>query len=73
MPGKEEYEFGDLTKQIGTTILSQKYTLDDLVFLLKALLSFGVGLSPVASYFPVRLLVDLMNYSIVGMVSSQRL
>jgi len=69
--GKEMYEFGDLTKQIGTTILSKKYTFDDLVFLLKALLSFGVGLSPVASLLPVKLLVDLMNYSILGDVGNR--
>jgi hypothetical protein len=47
-------------------VSSGKYTFDDLVLLFKVLLSFGVGLSPVAGFLPVRLLVELLNYSIAG-------
>mmetsp|Transcript_36141 Transcript_36141/g.81221 ORF Transcript_36141/g.81221 Transcript_36141/m.81221 type:complete len:210 (-) Transcript_36141:685-1314(-) len=64
--GQEIYVFGDLTREIAAQVVSRKWTLDDLVVLLKALLSFGVGLSPVASFLPIRLLVELLNYSIIG-------
>jgi len=63
---KETYVFGDLTRELGRRVASRKYTLDDLVVLLKALVSFRVGLSPVAAFLPVKLLVDLLNYSIAG-------
>jgi hypothetical protein len=56
--------FRDLTKEIASRVTSGKYTYDDLILLLKVLLKFGVGLSPVAGILPVRLLVELLNYSI---------
>lgn len=71
LTGKEKYEFGDLTKEITQRVLKQDYTLDDLALLMKALLSFGVGLSPVASFLPITLLVRLLNYSIASDVSNK--
>jgi hypothetical protein len=35
------------------------------------LLTFGVGLNPVASFFPVKLLINLLNYSIAGDVGNR--
>ena len=58
------FDTRDLTKEIATRVSSGKYTYDDLVLLFKVLLKFGVGLSPVASFLPVRLLVEILNYSI---------
>ena len=45
--------------------------MEDLVILFKTLLSFGVGLSPVAGLLPVRLLVEMLNYSIAGDVGNK--
>mmetsp|Transcript_16763 Transcript_16763/g.34156 ORF Transcript_16763/g.34156 Transcript_16763/m.34156 type:complete len:338 (-) Transcript_16763:205-1218(-) len=64
--GQSEYQFGDVTKEIASRVASRQYTFDDLVVLLKVLLTFGVGLQPVAAFFPVKLLIDLLNYSIMG-------
>lgn len=61
-----KYEFGDITKEIIQRVKTHNYTLEDLAILIKALVSFGVGLSPVASFLPVKLLIDLLNYSIAG-------
>ncbi len=65
------YKFGDITKEIINRVKSREYTLDDLAILIKALVSFGVGLSPVASFLPVKLLIDLLNYSIAGDLSTK--
>lgn len=60
------YQFGDITKEIIRRVKSNDYTMEDLALLVKALVSFGVGLTPVASFLPVKLLVELLNYSIAG-------
>mmetsp|Transcript_41177 Transcript_41177/g.96587 ORF Transcript_41177/g.96587 Transcript_41177/m.96587 type:complete len:304 (-) Transcript_41177:120-1031(-) len=61
---KDEYQFGDVTKEIASRVSKGDYTLDDLMTLFKILLTFGVGLSPVSSILPVKLLVEMLNYSI---------
>lgn len=44
---KDDYQFGDMTKEIMKRVASGKYTLDDLFILLKALAMIGASLSPV--------------------------
>ncbi len=61
-----EYKFGDITKAIVKKVKSNSYNMEDLALLVKALVSFGVGLTPVASFLPVKLLIELLNYSIAG-------
>lgn len=63
--GKPEYEFGDLTKEILKRVLTGEYDLMEIVSLCKILLKFGVGLRPVAGFFPAKILVELLNISIV--------
>lgn len=65
MSGKSEYEFGDLTKEILKRIWSGEIDLKDVITLCKILLDFGAGLSPVAGFFPVKILIELLNYSIL--------
>lgn len=71
---KERYEFGDLTREIVRRVSTGEYTLDDLFLLLKALAVFEASISPVAGLFPVKLLIELLNFSlandVVGRVSS---
>jgi hypothetical protein len=66
-----KYQFGDITKEIIHRVTSKNYTMDDMAILMKALVSFGVGLTPVASILPVKLLIDLLNYSIAGDIGNK--
>jgi len=68
--GEDSYKFGDITKKVA----SGQYTLDDLFMVLKGLAIVGASLSPVSGLFPVKVLVDLLNFSLandaMGKVSS---
>ena len=68
---KDDYEFGDLSKAIATRVISRRYVLEDIVILLKALVSLNVSMSSVASFLPVKLLVDLLNYSLAADVGNR--
>jgi len=68
---KEEYEFGDVSKEIVRRVASRDYSWGDMVVLLKVLLSFGVGFSPIASLLPMKFLIDLLNYSIYADVGDR--
>jgi hypothetical protein len=71
---QDRYKFGDLTREILRRVASGEYTLDDLFLLLKALAVFEASISPVAGFLPVKLLIELLNFSlandIAGRVSS---
>jgi len=68
---KDNYEFGDLTKEILRRVASSDFKWGDMVILLKALMSFGVGLNPIASFLPVTFLINLLNYSIAADVGDR--
>ena len=69
--GSEDYQFGDVTKEIAKRVANRNYDLSEIVILCKALLSFGVGLSPVSGLLPVKLLVDMINFSIMTDVNEK--
>lgn len=69
--GEDAYKFGDLTKEITRRVASGQYTLDDLFILLKGLAVIGASLSPVAGFLPVKLLVNLLDYSILNDVAGK--
>lgn len=66
-----QYEFGDITKEMIRRIKTKNYTMEDLLLLIKTLMSIGVSFSPIASFLPIKVLVDLLNYSIVGDVGGK--
>ncbi|KAL9182437.1 hypothetical protein ACHAXT_013089 [Thalassiosira profunda] len=68
---KDTYQFGDLTKEIMRRIATGQYTLDDLFMLLKALAIFEASISPVAGFMPVKLLVELLNFSLLNDVAGK--
>lgn len=68
---KEDYEFGDVTKEILRRVASKDFEWKDMVMLMKVLLSFGVGLNPIASLLPIKFLIDLLNYSIYADVGDR--
>ncbi len=47
---KDNYQFGDLTKEILKRMASGQYTMDDIFILLKALAMLGASISPVGKY-----------------------
>jgi len=69
--GNDEYKFGDLSKEILRRVASGSYTLDDLFMLLKAMSIVGASLSPVAGFLPVKLLVELLNFSLMNDVAGK--
>ena len=68
---QESYQFGDISKEILRRVKTRDYTLEDMMILLKILLAFGTGLSPVANFLPAKLLIELLDYSIVGDVTNK--
>ena len=69
--GKDEYAFGDLTREIVRRASAQDYSMRDVSMLLKALLAFRLGLSPIGALLPVKFLVDLLNYSLLADVGEK--
>jgi len=65
------YKFGDVSKEIVRRVITHDYTPDDLIILFKILISFGVGLSPVANFLPAKLLIELLDLSIAGEVTNR--
>lgn len=69
--GQESYRVGDISKEIVRRVVSGDFTLDDLFMLLKALAIFEASISPVAGFLPVKLLIDLLNFSLANDVAGR--
>lgn len=70
--GKESvYEFGDLTKELVRRASTRDYNLEELFMLVKGILSLGISFSPVAGLLPVKVLVDLLNFSLINDVGNK--
>jgi hypothetical protein len=63
--GKGEYQIGDVSREIIRRVQTGEYELADIIFLCKVLITFGVGLTPVTSFLPGKLLVEMIQFSIV--------
>jgi|ERR1712192_48138 len=55
--GRDSYEFGDISKEIARRVRDGEVEWDDMSILLRAVLTFGLGLSPVAHLLPIQLLL----------------
>ena len=55
---------GDISKEIIRRVSTGEYATEDLLLLCKALVTFGVGLTPVASFLPAKLLLEMMSFGI---------
>lgn len=71
--GKGDYQVGDITKEIIRRVQMGEYELQDVMFLCKVLMSFGVGLAPVASFLPAKLLLEMIQFSVVEETSGRLL
>mmetsp|Transcript_8314 Transcript_8314/g.12804 ORF Transcript_8314/g.12804 Transcript_8314/m.12804 type:complete len:299 (+) Transcript_8314:34-930(+) len=71
MTGKKEYQVGDISKELIRRILEGEVKWDEVLMLLKALISLGASFSPVAGALPAKVLIDLLNYSIAAQVGEK--
>lgn len=59
-----DYEFGDISKEIIRRVKSGEYTVDDILFLCKILVSLGMEFKPVASVLPVKVSISFFLFII---------
>lgn len=69
--GKDEYVMGDVSKEIIRRVSTGEYAIEDVVFLCKALLTFGVGLTPVAGFLPAKLLLEMIQFGLAEQVGGR--
>jgi len=69
--GKDAYKVGDLSKELLRRVASGDFTMDDLFMLLKALAIFEASISSVSGALPVKLLIDLLNFSLANDVAGK--
>lgn len=69
--GKEDYQVGDISKEILRRIGTGEYALADVILLCKVLLTFGVGLTPVASSLPAKLLIEILEFGLAQEVGEK--
>jgi hypothetical protein len=69
--GKDDYVVGDVSKEIIRRVSSGEYDVEDVVLLSKALISFGVGLSPVARFLPAKLLLEMIQFGLAEEVGGR--
>lgn len=69
--GKDAYKVGDISKELVRRVAAGDFTLDDLFMLLKALVIFEASISSVSGFLPVKLLIDLLNFSLANDVAGR--
>ena len=62
--GKGEYQIWDVSQEIIRRVQTE-YELADIIFLCKVLITFGVGLTPVKSFLPAKLLMEMVQFSVM--------
>ncbi|CAE8627639.1 unnamed protein product [Polarella glacialis] len=71
MTGKDSYQFGDITSEVARRIRDGEVNSEELSLLLRVLLSFGVGLTPVAHILPVKVLLDLLTWNLQAEIGNK--
>lgn len=62
--GRNEYEFGDVTKELVHRVSSHEVNMQDAILLLKILLALGTAIGPLAELLPFTFLVEALNISL---------
>eukprot|EP00435_Cladocopium_sp_Y103_P045656 s1834_g13.t1 len=62
--GKDSYEFGDISREIARRAKEVDVDEEDLLLLLRAVITMGVGLTPVAHLLPMQVLLNLYGSSV---------
>ena len=69
--GKQQYKFGDVTKEIIDRITSSEISVQDVILLLKILLALGATIGPIAELLPFTLLIEALNISLEQKVGGE--
>lgn len=68
---KQEYEFGDISKEITRRIRDGEYSQEDLMVLLKIVVTVGINFQPIARLLPVKALIQMLNLSMSQKLGDQ--
>jgi hypothetical protein len=68
---KSGYEAGDISKEVLRRARSGEYTVEDMFLALRILLSAGASFTPLVSFLPLKLLLDLLNMGLAGDVTGK--
>ena len=68
---KEKYKFGDISKEIIKRFQNGEYTKDDIILFLKIVAMIGIELQPIASFLPIKVLIQMLDVSIAQDVSGK--
>ena len=66
---KENYKFGDMSKEVIRRLRNGEYTKDDLWLFLKIVATIGINMQPVTSVLPLKVLIDLLNYTMEASIA----
>mmetsp|Transcript_28824 Transcript_28824/g.78099 ORF Transcript_28824/g.78099 Transcript_28824/m.78099 type:complete len:324 (-) Transcript_28824:252-1223(-) len=66
---KENYKFGDMSKEVVRRLVSGEYSKDDLLLFLKIVATIGINLQPVTSVLPLRVLTELLNMTMEASIA----
>ena len=69
--GKSDYQVGDISKEMLRRVRSGDYKVEDMILLVKIMVTLGAEFSPLASVLPAKLLLEMMNYSLVQEVGGK--
>jgi hypothetical protein len=62
--GKQDYKFGDISKELLRRIASSDIDMNDVALLLKVLLAIGTSFAPLAKALPITVLLEMLNISL---------
>lgn len=66
---KENYKFGDMSKEVIRRLRNGEYTKDDLWLFLKIVATIGINMQPVTRVLPLKVLIDLLNYTMEASIA----
>eukprot|EP00536_Pseudo-nitzschia_multiseries_P008281 jgi/Psemu1/305628/fgenesh1_kg.209_\ len=66
---KENYKFGDMSKEVMRRLVSGEYSKDDLMLFLKIVTTIGINMQPVAGALPLRVLTELLNMTMEASIA----
>ena len=61
---KDDYKFGDLSKEILRRLQSGQYNSDDVWLFLKIVAMIGINLQPVVPFLPAKVLMEMLEVSV---------
>lgn len=66
---KENYQFGDMSKEVIRRLKDGEYSRDDLWLFLKIVATIGINLQPVTSVLPLKVLTELLNLTMEASIA----